>query len=61
MSDTDDPGFGGGDCVVALEATFGEIAMITPVGLTGCPGKGLSGHGSSVGANGDVKAPTSVH
>ena len=28
MSDTVDPISGGGDCVVALEATFGEIAMI---------------------------------
>ena len=57
MSDTDNPVSGGGDCVVALEATFGEIAMIeegkvpleniTPIGLTGCSGKSLSGHGSS--------------
>lgn len=54
MSDTDDPISGGGDCVVALEATFGEIVRskvplenTTPIGLTGCSGKSLSGHGSS--------------
>ena len=35
MSDTDDPGFGGGDCVVTLEATFDEIAMINEEGTFG--------------------------